>query len=137
MQNDLSIRPDSIVATVSREVVGVLKETVGRGPTQAKTFLNDDCILVLLREGHTKTEGTMFAGGAARQVAQDRVDLSEMIREPLTEVIERNVGRKVVGFLSSSQQEPDLVSFVFVFEDSPRPRPAIDPDAAVPANRGA
>lgn len=33
--------------------------------------------------------------------------------------IERNTGRKVAGFLSSSQQEPDLISFVFVLDSSP------------------
>jgi uncharacterized protein YbcI len=118
VQNDLSARPDSIVAKVSREIVGVLKDSVGRGPTRAKTYLHDDCLMTLLREGHTKTERTMSAGGGERAVAQGRVDLSEVIRDPLVEVVERNTGRKVVGFLSSSQQHPDLISFIFVFETS-------------------
>lgn len=45
--------------------------------------------------------------------------MSETIRAPLIEVIERHTGRKVVGFMSSSQQDPDLLSFVFVLETSP------------------
>lgn len=112
-------RPDSRVAAVSREIVGVLKEAVGRGPTKARTYVHDDSVLVLLREGHTRSEGTMFEGGAKRAVAQGRVDLSEMIRAPLIEVIERNLGRKVAGFMSTSVQHPDLLGLVFVLDTSP------------------
>jgi uncharacterized protein YbcI len=112
-------RPDSRVAAISREIVGVLKGAVGRGPTKAKTYLHDDSVLVLLREGHTRSEGTMFEGGAKRAVAQGRVDLSEVIRDPLIEVVERTLGRKVAGFMSSSQQHPDLLSLVFVLDSSP------------------
>jgi uncharacterized protein YbcI len=119
METDPEIRPDSVAAAVSREIVAVLKDAVGRGPTKAKTYVHDDCVLILLREGHTKSEATMFDGGGRRGVAQGRVDLGEAIREPLSEVIERNLGRKVAGFLSSSQQHPDLISFVFVLETSP------------------
>jgi uncharacterized protein YbcI len=126
MENGGQIRPDSVAAAVSREIVAVLKDAVGRGPTKAKTYFHDDCVLILLREGHTQSEATMFEGGGQRGVAQGRVDLAEAIRDPLTEVIERNLDRKVAGFLSSSQQHPDLISFVFVLETSPLLEP---PDA--------
>jgi uncharacterized protein YbcI len=107
------------LATISREIVGLLKDLVGRGPTKARTYIHDDCIIVLLREGHTRGEETMFAAGGGRWVAQGRVEMSETIREPLVEVIERHTHRKVVGFMSSSQQHPDLLSFVFVLDTSP------------------
>ncbi len=119
MEGTSENRPDSHAATISREVVQVLKGAVGRGPTKARTYLHDDSVIVLLREGHTESEGSMFEGGAQRAVAQGRVDLSEMIRDPLIEVIERNLGRKVAGFMSSSQQHPDLLSLVFVLDSSP------------------
>lgn len=108
-----------IVAVISREIVAVLKEASGRGPTKARTHLLDDSVLVLLREGHTKSEESLYAGGREVAVAEGRVELSETMREALTDVIERNVGRKVAGFMSSSQQHPDLISFVFVLETSP------------------
>ncbi|HET8566210.1 MAG TPA: Na-translocating system protein MpsC family protein [Solirubrobacterales bacterium] len=119
MEGSSENRPDSHTAAISREVVRVLKGAVGRGPTKARTYLHDDSVMVLLREGHTKSEETMFEGGGERAVAQGRVDLSEVLREPLIEVIERNLGRKVVGFMSSSQQHPDLLSLVFVLDSSP------------------
>lgn len=106
------------VGAISREIVLVLKNLVGRGPTKSKTHIHEDCVVVLLREGHTRSEETMFDAGSGRAVAQSRVDMSEMIRGPLIAVIERHTGRKVVGFLSSSQQDPDLISFVFVLDNS-------------------
>jgi hypothetical protein len=71
----------------------------------------------------------MFAGGGERGVAQGRVDLSEALRTPLSAVVERNLGRAVVGFLSSSQQHPDLISFVFVLKPSPLLGPVGGEDA--------
>ncbi|MET0557202.1 MAG: Na-translocating system protein MpsC family protein [Solirubrobacterales bacterium] len=109
----------SRLAAISREVVGLLKDLVGRGPTKSKTYIHDDCVVILLREGHTRGEETMFEAGGGRGVAQGRVDISETIRGPLVEVVERHTTRKVVGFMSSSQQRPDLISFVFVLDTSP------------------
>ncbi|HSK50410.1 MAG TPA: Na-translocating system protein MpsC family protein [Solirubrobacterales bacterium] len=107
------------LAAISREVVVLLKSLVGRGPTKSKAYIHDDCVVLLLREGHTRGEETMFEAGGSRRVAQGRVDISETIRGSLIEVIERHTGRKVVGFMSSSQQHPDLISFVFVLDTSP------------------
>lgn len=119
MENETREQHEGIAGGISREVVRLLKDLIGRGPTKAKAYLHDDCVLVLLREGHTRGENTMFEAGGARGVAQGRVDISETIRAPLIEVVERQAGRKVVGFMSSSQQHPDLLSFVFVLETSP------------------
>lgn len=118
METDLDGRQGRLAA-ISREVVVLLKNLIGRGPTKSKTYIHDDCVVLLLREGHTRGEETMFEAGSGRAVAQGRVDMSETIRAPLIEVIERHTSRKVVGFMSSSQQDPDLISFVFVLETSP------------------
>ncbi|MGN6556434.1 MAG: hypothetical protein ACTHLH_00280 [Solirubrobacterales bacterium] len=45
-----------------------------------------------------------------------------MLREPLMQIVEQHTGRKIAGFLSSSQQDPDLLDFVFVLENSPLTR---------------
>jgi uncharacterized protein YbcI len=118
----MDLHVEGRAAKISREVVQLLKQQVGRGPTKARTYVNDECVLVLLREGHTVSEQTMFASGSAREVAQSRVDISEVLREPLKRIIEQHMGRKVDGFLSSSQQDPDLLDFVFVLETSPLAR---------------
>ena len=61
----------------------------------------------------------MAGGGRQREVAQVRVDLSEDERQQFIEVIERHTGQKVAGFMSSSQQNPSLLSQVYVLDTSP------------------
>lgn len=97
---------ESPASVISREIVGALKDATGRGPTKARTYFHDECVLVLLREGHTTTEGTMADGGEQRAVAQGRVDMSELIRGPLMAVVERSTGRKVVGFCRAASRTP-------------------------------
>ncbi len=120
------------LAVISREIVGLLKNLIGRGPTKSRTYIHDDCVIVLLREGHTKSEKTMFEAGGAQGVVHHRVEMSETIRAPLIEVVERHTTRRVVGFMSSSQQDPDLLSFVFVLDTSPLLEPDDGADGGSP-----
>jgi uncharacterized protein YbcI len=126
MEQASELQVEGTAAKISREIVQLLKRHMGRGPTKARTYLHEECVLVLLREGHTASEETMYQGGEARSVAQGRVDISEMLRAPLMQIVEQRTGRKVLGFLSSSQQDPDLLDFVFVLETSPLARPDED-----------
>ena len=103
---------------ISRSVVAVLKEHLGRGPVKAKTYVHDDSVLVLMYEGHTTSEETLRAGGEEDAVAEQRVKQSEAIREQLTAVIEAETSRKVIGYMSSSQQDPSLLCHVFVLDSS-------------------
>lgn len=99
-------------------MIGVLKEHLGRGPVKAKTYIHEDSVLVLMYDGHTKSEETLRKGGDEDEVAIQRVRVSEAIRTELTAVIEAEMGRTVVGYMSSSQQRPSLISYVFVLDSS-------------------
>jgi uncharacterized protein YbcI len=114
-----SERNGTTEATITREVVRLTKEIAGRGPVKGKTYMSDECVLVLLRDGHTTSEATMAGSGRQRQVAQTRVDLNEDERQRFVDVIEQHTGRKVIGFMSSSQQDPSLISQVYVLDTSP------------------
>ena len=103
---------------ISRSVVTVLKEHLGRGPVKAKTYLHEDSVLVLMYNGHTIAEATLGAQGEQKAVASQRVKASEAIRSRLTSIIEAETGRKVIGFMSSSQQDPSLLSLVFVLDST-------------------
>ncbi|MGN6556435.1 MAG: Na-translocating system protein MpsC family protein [Solirubrobacterales bacterium] len=63
MEQVAGLQVEGKAAKISREVVQLLKRRVGRGPTKARTYLNDECVLILLREGHTASEQTIFEGG--------------------------------------------------------------------------
>ena len=103
---------------ISRSVVSVLKEHLGRGPVRAKTYVHEDSVLVLMYEGHTTSEETLRREGEEKAVASQRVKASDAIRTKLTAVIEAEMRREVVGYMSASQQDPSLISYVFVFDSS-------------------
>ena len=117
-QREHTARLGDTQRAISRSVVTVFKEHLGRGPIKAKTYLHDDSVLVLMFNGHTVAEDTLGAGGEQKAVASQRVKASEAIRSRLTSIVEAETGRKVIGFMSSSQQDPSLLSLVFVLESS-------------------
>ena len=51
------------VAAISRQIVRLLKEFYGKGPTQAKTYYLRDFVLMLLHGGFTKVEETLLEAG--------------------------------------------------------------------------
>ena len=105
---------DSHRSAIQREVVQLHKQFFGRGPVKTKLYIHPDAVILLMYSGHTPSEQTMLEHGGRRSVAQTRVDLSESMRAEFMAVIEHHTGRKVVGFMSSSQQDPDLLSHVYV-----------------------
>jgi uncharacterized protein YbcI len=95
-------------------MVALLKEFYGRGPTQAKTYYQDDLVVCLLRGGFTRVEQTLLAGGRGHAVIQQRMEFQEVMRDRFAAVIEHATGRPVIGFMSGNQQAPDMICEVFV-----------------------
>lgn len=53
----------SLLASISREMVKAMKTYYGRGPTKAKSYLMDDLLFIVMREGITQAEETMLSAG--------------------------------------------------------------------------
>ena len=103
-----------VLTAVSEGMVALLKEYYGRGPTQAKTYYHDDLVVCLLRGGFTRVEKTLLEGGRGAAVIQQRMEFQEVMRDRFVQVIESATGRRVVGFMSVNQQDPDMICEVFV-----------------------
>lgn len=99
---------------VSNGLVALLKEFYGVGPTQAKTYYHDDIVVCVMRGGFTRVEQTLLEGGRTSAVIHQRMEFQEVMRGRFTQVVEDATGRKVVGFMSGNQQEPDMICEVFV-----------------------
>ena len=99
---------------ISDGVVALLKEFYGRGPDRTKTYVSDDLVVCLLRGGFTRVEQTLLEGGQGQDVIRQRMVFQQVMRHRFEEVVERATGRKVVGFMSGSQQDPDMICEVFV-----------------------
>ena len=103
-----------MLTAISEGMVALLKEYYGRGPTRTKTFYEDDLVVCLLRGGFTRVEQTLLEGGRGASVIQQRMDFQDLMRERFNAVIETATGRKVIGFMSGNQQDPNMMCEVFV-----------------------
>ena len=99
---------------ISDGLVALLKEYYGRRPEQAKTYVNDDVVVCLLRGGFTPVEQTLHYGGYGDTVIHQRMAFHEVMRARFEQVVEQATGRRVVCFMSGNQQDPDMMCEVFV-----------------------
>ena len=103
-----------ILTAISDGIVALLKEFYGRGPTQAKSYFQDDLVVCVLRGGFSRVEQTLLDSGRRAAVIQQRMEFQEIMRPRFEEVIERATGRRVIGFMSGNQHDPDLMCEVFI-----------------------
>jgi uncharacterized protein YbcI len=101
---------------ISTGAVQLLHEYTGRGPTKAKTVIDDDMVTVVLADTLTKGESKLVEKGRSDRVLELRHDYQLIMRGDLTDLVERNLGRKVVAFMSQNHIDPDLAVEVFVLE---------------------
>ncbi len=103
-----------LLAEVSNRMVQLHKEFYGKGPTKARTYLQDDLLVVLMRGGFTKVEETLRLAGRGADVIEQRTAFQEVMHQRYAAMVEEVMGRKVIGFMSGSQQDPDMLAEVFV-----------------------
>ena len=110
----VSRRDGDTRTAISDGMVALLKEYYGVGPTQAKTYYQDDLIVCVLRGGFTRVEQTLLDGERGRAVIEQRMAFQEVMRQRFEAVIQHATGRPVIGFMSGNQQDPDMICEVFV-----------------------
>ena len=108
----------ALLTAISNEIVAIMREHYGRGPHRAKTYVMDDIVVCVLRNGFTAIEQTMVTGGQSDQVVVMRHEFQKLMADRYKDVIARLTGRQVVAFLSQAHLEPDLTLEVF-FVDGP------------------
>ena len=111
---DTGTAPGDVRTAISDGLVALIKEYYGRGPDRTKTYVSDDLVVCLLRGGFTRVEQTLFQAGHADDVIRQRMAFQDVMRDRFEEVVETATGRKVIGFMSGNQQDPDMICEVFV-----------------------
>ncbi len=106
----------SVAADISNGVVRVLSEYTGRGPTRARTHIDDELICVVMRDTLTKGERSLVADGKVELVLAARKGYQEAMKADLVAVVEEISGRKVLAFLSDNHIDPDIGVETFVLE---------------------
>ena len=110
-------RAQSVTARISTEIVRTLKESFGKGPVKAKSYLLDDFLLVVMRGGMTVAEETMLARGHGDLVRQFRQAFQNEMRDVLVAKVEALTGRTVVNYQSQVLFDPHIVLEIFFFAD--------------------
>ena len=103
-------------AVISTSAVRLLHEFTGRGPTKAKTIVTDDVVTILLADTLTKGERNLVEAGRAERVLGVRHDFQNAMRDDLVGLVEKELDRKVIAFMSQNHVDPDLGVEVFVLE---------------------
>jgi uncharacterized protein YbcI len=103
-----------VLTAISDGMVGLIREFYGRGPTRTKSYFQDDLVVCVLRGGFSQVEQTLLDGGRSEAVILQRMAFQDVMRDQFTGVIEKATGRRVIGFMSGNQQDPDLMCEVFV-----------------------
>jgi uncharacterized protein YbcI len=112
--------PDAqLAATISTTVVQALARTTGRGPTKARTTLGDNGVFVVLQDSLTQGEQTLADAGESAAVLDLRRRWQQIMKNDISRQIEELTGRKVIGFMSDNNIDPDLAVEVFVLEPLP------------------
>jgi uncharacterized protein YbcI len=103
-----------VASAISDGLAALLKQFYGRGPTRTKAYYQDDLVVCLLRGGFSRVEQTLLEGGRGPSVIHQRMEFQELMRERFERVIESATGRRVIGFMSGNQQDPDIMCEVFI-----------------------
>ena len=110
-----------IAAEISNGIVRLLKAHADRGPTECRTLIDGDLVIVSMRGGYSRFENTLFDSGKFLDVRSMRHTFQDTMEARFTEVIEQATGREVAAFMSASHQRPDLQMQVFLLDDAGLP----------------
>ena len=103
-----------LLSAISNAIVGIQRDSIGRGPTSARATMAEDLVTVLLRDTLTKAEVTLAANGESEFVLQMRHRFQEAMREDMVAAVEGLTGRTVVAFMSTNHIDPDMGCEIFV-----------------------
>ena len=109
-----------MLARLSDDMVRAKKQFFGQGPEQAKSYMLDDMLFVVMRGGLTTAEQTMLRFGQQNMVRQFRQLFENEMTEVLTGLVEETTGRTVVNYQSQIMFDPDIIVEMFVFADPRR-----------------
>jgi uncharacterized protein YbcI len=116
---------------ISRAMVSLFKEQVGRGPTHARTYANSDLVAVLLEDTLTPAEHSLANDDSETLVREIRRHFQGTLRDRAVEIVERELGDRVVkAFLSDSSVHPDYSIEVFLLEHR-------EPESAIESSNSA
>lgn len=101
---------------ITRGMVSVYKEFIGRGPEDAKTYIDGGVVASLLGRSLTRAEQVLADDERPATVRELRRDFQEALEERASKLVEDALGRPVAAFMSDHSIFPDYALEVFLLE---------------------
>lgn len=105
------------LAAVANELVRLKAQYYGKGPTEAKAYLNDEVLVVALKGGLTTVERTLLDADEGALVRQVRLRFQEVMEQNFIDAVQRGTGQKVRTYMSQIVFDPDYCFEFFVLSD--------------------
>jgi uncharacterized protein YbcI len=105
--------------SVSNAMVMMKKEFYGKGPTKAKTFINDNYVFCVLEGGLTRNEETLLEAGHEHVIRDYRLHFEEAVGDATMKAVAEITGREVLTYHSQIVFGPTRVFEIFVLDGSP------------------
>src|ERR1700712_320304 len=104
----------SMGAAISNAVVRLMSEYTGRGPTKARTHINNNLVTVVLEDVMTKGERSLVHDGNSDLVLTTRFAYQQTMRLDLIGAVQDITGCEVAAFMSANHIDPDMAVEAFV-----------------------
>jgi uncharacterized protein YbcI len=109
--------PRESLAGVANEIVRLKAQYYGKGPTEAKAYMNDEVLVVALKGGLTTVERTLLEAGDDALVRQVRLRFQEVMEQNFIDAVQRLTGQRVLTYMSQIVFDPDYCFEFFVLSD--------------------
>ena len=104
----------SLKVALAGAIVGLLHDYTGRGPKEARAYVADDLVTVVLRDTLTRAEVSLVDGGEGDFVLSLRRKLQATMGDDMIAAVEDVTERPVIAFMSDSTLEPDVSAEIFM-----------------------
>jgi uncharacterized protein YbcI len=105
------------LAAVANEIVRLKAQYYGKGPTEAKAYINDETLVVVLKGGLTTVERTLLDAGDDAMVRQVRLRFQEVMEQNFIDAVQRLTNHKVRTYMSQIVFNPDYCFEFFIIGD--------------------
>ena len=106
----------SIRQELANEIVRFYRDKFGRGPTQARAFVEESHATVILGDVQTTVERTLAAHGHEALVKEVRRSVKAVYRDELVAIVEQVTGRTVMTMHADHDPASNTSTYVFLFE---------------------
>lgn len=106
--------PGEVLLRIANGIAALMHECFGRGPARVRAeVLAERYLVVVLEGGLIDAERTLVNHGRADLVRVFRLAFEEAVRDRMTQLVERELGRKVLGYAGQVLTATDTQLEVF------------------------